>query len=115
MRTIPSLKALRAHERELLGNSAPPGATPEALRAVLVQWCDREITTQDTLAQLDVLMGTHGVEYLESENGRARVYYCNAGDAYALTLLLDLTSMNVRLTCWGDWVEKQERRGNRFT
>lgn len=114
MRRIPSLKALRARERELLGNAAPEGATLEKVRAVLVQWRDREIKTRDLMAQLDALMGTHGVEYIESENGRARAYYCNAGDTYALTILVDASSMNARLTSWGDWAEAQERRGNRF-
>lgn len=55
-------------------------------------------------AAVDVILGTHGVEYLGKRKGnRNHVYYCNAGDTYATTVLFD--GEHLRVGTWGDLVE----------
>lgn len=58
---------------------------------------------------VDEIIGTHGVEYLgeHCRTGHA-VYYCNAGDTYAATVLFRGASM--RVGCWGDLVERRAIR-----
>lgn len=55
-------------------------------------------------AAINNMAGFHGIEYL----GRNRrtgedVYYCNAGDPYAATLIFQGRIM--RVSCWGHYVE----------
>jgi len=66
------------------------------------------------MQRVDEILEGYGIEGLESVNGRAHAYYVNMGDTYAPTILLDTSSDSVRVTSWGDWVEAQERKGNRF-
>lgn len=50
------------------------------------------------------LLGTDGVEHLgQSRHTRNHVYYCNAGDTYAVTVLFNGNTLSVG--CWGDLVE----------
>lgn len=53
---------------------------------------------------IDIAGGFHGVEYLGrcKRSGR-NVYYCNAGDTYAATLIFK--SKRLTVGCWGDIVE----------
>lgn len=51
------------------------------------------------------LLGTHGLEYLgRTKRTRHEVYYCNAGDTYATTILF--VGPHLRVGCWGDMVER---------
>ena len=43
-----------------------------------------------------------GVESLYPD--RPEVFYCNAGDTYAATLIFNRETAQVRLGCWGDLV-----------
>lgn len=54
---------------------------------------------------VDKILRTHGVEFLgiNRRNG-CEVYYCNAGDTYASTVLF--CGLSARVACWGDLVEK---------
>jgi len=62
------------------------------------------------MAAIDVILGTFGVEYQErGSNAKSPAfYYCNAGDAYARTIL----GVNGRFCvgCWGDIVERGNYR-----
>lgn len=53
---------------------------------------------------IDQLLGTYGIEYL-GRNRRTRdsVYYCNAGETYATTILFH--GDNLIVTTMGDYVE----------
>ena len=54
---------------------------------------------------IDEILRTHGVEYLGwHKRASCDVHYCNAGEAYATTILF----IGGRLTvgCWGDLVER---------
>ena len=56
-------------------------------------------------AAVNRILGTHGVEYLGKRKGnRNHVYYCNAGDTYATTVLFD--GDHLRVGTWGDLVER---------
>ena len=54
---------------------------------------------------VDKILGTYGVEHLGySKRAMHEVYYCNAGDSYATTVLF--VGPHLRVGCWGDLVER---------
>ena len=54
---------------------------------------------------IDALLHTCGVEYLGwHKRSNCHVYYCNAGDTYAPTILF--CGLSMRVGCWGDMVER---------
>lgn len=54
---------------------------------------------------IDRLLQTCGVEYLGwDKRSRDSVYYCNAGDSYATTVIF--RGDNLIVGCWGDLVEQ---------
>lgn len=56
-------------------------------------------------AAIDTTLNTHGVELLgQRKRNREYVYYCNAGDTYATTVLFD--GLHLRVGCIGDLLEK---------
>jgi len=55
--------------------------------------------------RIDGVLNTYGVEYLGHHKRRhLPVWYCNAGDTYATTVLFMGPVM--RVGCWGDYVER---------
>ena len=65
--------------------------------------------------QADSILGGSGVERIASSNGRAVAYYVNMGDTYDTTLVYQKApTARFFVGSWGDWLEAQERRGNRF-
>lgn len=55
-------------------------------------------------AAVDKVLCTHGVEYLgQSKRTVHHIYYCNAGDAYAGTILF--AGNRIFVGCWGDLIE----------
>lgn len=61
------------------------------------------LTTLKRMA-IDIAGGFHGVEYLgRCKRSGQNVYYCNAGDAYAATLIFKGKRLTVG--SWGDIVE----------
>jgi hypothetical protein len=55
--------------------------------------------------RIDGVINTHGVEYLGHHKRRhLPVWYCNAGDTYATTVVFFGPVM--RVACWGDYVER---------
>jgi hypothetical protein len=55
----------------------------------------------------DLLLDTCGVEGWASEDGRSGVSYCNTGDSYARTLILD--DGEFKVTSWADLLEEKEK------
>lgn len=82
--------------------------TPEIAAKVREVW--KTVTIRDEARrQIDKLIDTHGVEFLgvHRETGYD-VYYCNAGDTYATTILFH--GLNMWVGCWGDLVERNRIR-----
>lgn len=60
---------------------------------------------------IDEIAEMHGVELLGIHKGsRDYVYYCNAGDTYAATILFH--GGNLSVGCWGDMVERNSVETN---
>lgn len=57
--------------------------------------------------RIDGVLNTHGVEYLGYHRQRGiGVYYCNAGDTYATTVVF--LGPVMRVACWGDYAERSD-------
>jgi hypothetical protein len=105
------------------------GVTPQEAGTVRRIWCN--LTREELLAQYEAAATVqrqsyndhptihlrriaiasvlnkefHGVEFLGwYRRTEARVYYLNAGDPYAATLIFQ--GDNLRVACWGDLVER---------
>lgn len=60
---------------------------------------------------INAAAGFHGVETLGiCKLSGARVFYCNAGDAYAPTLIFKCRRLSVG--CWGDLIERGTIQGD---
>ena len=67
------------------------------------------------LVALDELAGTHGVEAIR-KGDETVAEYLNAGDTYNTTLLYSYVHRDAwQITCWGDFVERYERRHGRLS
>ena len=78
--------------------------TPDDAAAIRNTW--RTVKNRaEARAAINAILRTHGAEYLgQHKRSGESVYYCNAGDAYAATVLFH--GLNLRVGCWGDMVEK---------
>jgi hypothetical protein len=84
------------------------------LRYLLNDWKQESISSRDMMTEANGLLEGHGVEHIRSRNGKAEAYYVNMGDTYTATILLDIGKDRVWATSWGDWLETEERQGNKF-
>jgi hypothetical protein len=86
--------------------------TPEITAKVRKVW--KTVHKRDEArAQIDKLIETHGVEFLGVHRRTGYdVYYCNAGDTYATTILFHGLILSVG--CWGDLVEANMIREARY-
>ena len=107
MRHIPSKDTLykRLPELKDLNN---------LLRHLLNDWKHEGIKSRDMMTEANGLLNGHGVEHIRSRNGKAEAYYVNMGDTYQTTILLDIGKDRIWVTSWGDWLETEERQGNKF-
>ena len=70
----------------------------------------------DAMTAIDRILGTHGVEgvtcreWFDRYHQNIRAVYCNSGDPYNVTILLDHASGTFRVMAWGDFVERVEAR-----
>lgn len=71
--------------------------------------------SEQSLAALDELLGTYGVEpisvegaWIDRYHGNIVASYLNTGDTYSPTLLLDHGRGRWKLTSWGEWFEAYE-------
>jgi hypothetical protein len=79
--------------------------TPDDAEKIRTIW--RTIgNRQSAREQINAVLRTHGVEYLgQHKRTGEHVYYCNAGDTYAATVLF--SGLRMHVGCWGDLVEKR--------
>ncbi len=63
------------------------------------------------LSEIDQLLGTHGIEYVRTDNGRWGAYYANSGDSYGPTVMIQTRPSRSILVGrnWGDYVERYDR------
>lgn len=81
------------------------GVDPLIALAVRKRWKDTGNTRSYCRKKVDELIGTCGVEYLGAHKRTGLdVYYCNAGDPYATTVIFH--GDNLQVGCWGDLVER---------
>ena len=97
--------------RGLMDGTVNP-ETSLAARAWLRQCYHRPSDDELVMAAIDEALGTFGVEALEGEwidnyHQNIQAVYCNAGDAYAPTVLLCHRRLRYLVTSWGDYVEKE--------
>ena len=117
MRHIPSKKTLTERLWPALVNNVGfdrANASQKVLHNLLVAWRDGRVGSREMMEEANELLYGHGVEYIRSRNGKVDVYYVNRGDTYSTTLLLDIGQDRVKIGSWGDIVESEERRGNKF-
>jgi len=107
MRHIPSKDMLHKRLPELQERN-------NQLRHLFEDWKHESIKSRDMMTEANGLLDGHGVEHLRSRNGKAEAYYVNRGDTYSTTILLDIGKDRIWVTSWGDWLETEERQGNRF-
>lgn len=62
------------------------------------------------LSALDELLEYHGVEPIKNKGGEIIAEYLNGGDTYTPTILFNYGTETFRVTCWGGFVEKNQRR-----
>lgn len=64
------------------------------------------------MCALNEVVEGFGVEPIWSEKNDfwPTAEYINMGDTYAATLLYDHTTYTIRVTSWGDWYERNEKR-----
>lgn len=96
MRTAASIKSLMQIK----------DVTEEDAKAIRAIW--RELPSEssfDKANKIDAILRTYGVEFLgQHRRTGAGVYYCNAGDTYATTVLF--IGPRLVVGCWGDLVER---------
>lgn len=76
------------------------------LRRIMVE-ADRPTRMENALVIADEMMCTHGVE------GFRGLSYCNTGETYNVTLMVDWRADGggrFLVGSWGDFVERNERR-----
>lgn len=93
-RRAPSVKALMQIK----------DVTQEDAESIRTAW--RTIRSRaEAREAIDKILRTHGVEYLgKHKRSGLDVDYCNAGDAYATTVVF--VGVICRVACWGDYVER---------
>jgi len=107
MRHIPSKDMLHKRLPELQERN-------NQLRHLFDDWKHESISSRDMVTEADGLLDGHGIEHIRSRNGKAEAYYVNMGDTYTTTILLDTSKDRIWITSWGDWLEVEERQGNKF-
>jgi hypothetical protein len=62
------------------------------------------------LNKVNDAMGGHGVEYVESENGKWSAEYVNMGDTYKSTVMIQEKPKKAVIIgrSWGDYIEKYD-------
>jgi hypothetical protein len=99
--------------RGLMDGSIDPETSP-AVQAWLRQCHHRPRASELIMCAIDEAFETHGVEairtkgtWIDNYHLDIRAVYCNTGDTYAATVLLDHKTGSYLLTSWGDFVESR--------
>ena len=121
--SVPRAKYIRKLMRLEVGDHQLPAATQRWIR-----WCHhtpsieagRMATRREVaLHAIDAVLGTFGVEAVELNANRKWIdsyhcniafTYCNTGDTYGATVLLDSASQHFAVSSWGSRVEGDPSR-----
>jgi len=60
------------------------------------------------------VLGGYGSEAIFGGGVRPAMTYVNMGDTYITTLIYDYRRGSWLISSWGDWIEREERRGRRY-
>lgn len=81
-----------------------------------------KVTQYDNLNAIDSLLQAHGVENIRQSNVDhdsywfdTRAIYVNMGDSYVNTVLYDIRRYRYEIISVGDFIEREERRGCKFS
>lgn len=89
--------------------AAAGDAATRAVEAYYASHYSAPKTREVKRALIDRLFGTHGVEYLGQHRRTGdSIYYCNAGDSYASTIIFH--GHRLQVGCWGDLIERRAVR-----
>jgi hypothetical protein len=122
--TTPSIKTIQAKlkltperartVRKLMTGELDPMAFA-SVEAWVAQCYNRPRRSEMIMCALNEVLETHGVEaidgsdWVDSFHGHIRYTYCNTGDAYGATVVLDSKTGNFLVTDWGSLVEAMEQ------
>ena len=119
--SAPSLKTLKKffppHQARKLRDLMTGKTDPNTYDAVK-QWTDQCFNPPSEneliMEALNEELETCGVEtirgrYVDNYHDDIQAVYCNTGDTYDITILLDHETGNFRVTSWGDWFEAHQR------
>lgn len=98
--------------RRIIRGEAGPLASSPATAAWERACYNSPRQTDRILHALNSILGCHGVEAFCTENDpyHAIAEYLNTGDTYSPTLLFRHDTGTFRLTSWGDFYERNEKR-----
>jgi len=94
--------------RGLIDGTLDPDDTSTAVREWTRQCYNQPSKHERVMCAINDVLKGYGVEAIHTNRGVAE--YVNFGDTYALTVLY--FQGRYMVTSWGDFVERQERRGN---
>ena len=105
--TARTVRGLARGEIRVTGNPAFPRTN-----AWLNRCLHPPLRIELIMSAMDETAGTHGVVPLWSEDDMfwPVAEYLNTGDTYSTTLLFRHDTGTFRITTWGDFVEKNEKR-----
>jgi hypothetical protein len=103
---MPHISCRKAASARALGEIKD--VTPGDAAAIRAAW-QTIPNRREARTTVDRILRTFGVEFLGiHRRTRESVYYCNAGDTYACTVLF--VGPRLRVGCWGDLVERNAIR-----
>jgi hypothetical protein len=83
---------------------------------------ETKTTPYDNLNAIDSLLQAHGIETIRQSNVDhdsywfdTRAIYVNMGDTYVNTVLYDIRRYRYEIISVGDFIEREERRGCKFS
>lgn len=99
MRTAASIKSLMQIK----------DVTEDDAKRIRTLWRESTGITRNLREKIDAILRTYGVEFIGvHKRSGYNVYYCNAGDTYATTVLF--IGPRLVVGCWGDLVERDAVR-----
>lgn len=106
--TMSNLPSIRTIETRL----SVTRETAKSIRRAMESTDSRRV--YHVMQEIDSLLGTHGIEYLtDSRDGMHQTFgidYCNTGDTYGMTVMLDWSRCQWLIGSWGDLVEQTPGR-----
>lgn len=113
---LPSVKTIHAGLDQHLVHEGR--ATAGEVRAALERVYGKRAINEE-LQIISQMLGGHGVEAIRGDEfdsywGDTVAVYVNMGDTYTTTVLFDVDKGKFEITSYGDWIEREERRGRKI-